>query len=158
MFIIFYNFLLILFALFSLPRMLYDSWRYGKYRASFKSLLGKDFPKIDKGNHPLIWIHAVSLGETKAIAPLAKMLKDANPSCILLISSTTETGHSEAKKSLNFADFHVYLPFDFSWTIRPIVRKIKPDLVLLCETDFWYNFLDASKKEGAKVAVVNRKI
>ena len=86
------------------------------------------------------------------------MLKETDPHCLLLISSTTETGHAEAQKSLNFADFHVYLPFDFSWVIRPIIRRVRPNLVLLCETDFWYNFLDAAKRVGAKTALVNGKI
>jgi len=146
-----------LLALIAIPKMLYQRWKYGKYRNSLRLRLGYDFPRIDKGKRPLIWMHAVSVGETKAIAPLAKLLKTLN-NPILVISSTTETGHAEAKRSLPFADHHVYLPLDFKGTVKPIISQTKPDLVILAETDFWYNFLNESKKNGASIAVVNGKV
>ncbi len=70
----------------------------------------------------------------------------------------TETGHAEAKKSLPFVDHVVFLPFDLSWVVNPILKQIRPDLVILCETDFWYNFLSQSKKLGAKIVLVNGKL
>lgn len=152
-----YEVTLWLLALLALPKFLYAHFVQKKYQQSFSKRFGKDFPKIEKGDRRLIWIHAVSVGETKAVSALAKSLKeDGNP--ILIISNVTETGHAEAMRSIPEADYHVFLPFDFYAVIRPIVNRLKPDLVLLTETDFWFNFLRAAKCQGAKIAVVNGKL
>lgn len=158
MFAFFYDLLLFFLALCVLPKFLYQRFKFGKYRSSLKQRFGIGFPLFDKSSKRLIWIHAVSMGETKAVAPLAKMIKEAHPNSILMISSITETGHNEAQKSMPFADYHVYLPFDFSWILRPIIKKLKPDFVILCETDFWYNFMSLSKENGAVIALVNGKL
>lgn len=157
-FSILYNVGLGLLALLALPRLLYQRIAYGKYRSSFPKRLAKAYPEIDKAGRKLFWIHAVSVGETKAVAALAHMIKERHPEHILVISSITETGHAEAKRSLPFADYHLYLPLDFSWTVRSVLRKITPDVVILCETDFWYHFLQGCKSLGAKLYVVNGKM
>lgn len=154
----FYECALLLLALVALPKILYQWIFYKKYRKSLFKRFGKDFPAIEKGNRKLIWIHAVSVGETKAVAALAKMCKAQLNDPIILISSITETGHDEAKRSIPNADYHVYLPLDFRWVIRPIVKRIQPNLVLLVESDFWYNFLKSSKDGGAAIALVNGKV
>lgn len=153
-----YDFLLMIISLIVLPKLLYQMAFHKKYRNNLKQRLGIGFPEINKGDKKLIWIHAVSMGETKAIATLAKQLKQQSEDTILLFSTVTETGFAEGKKSLPEADFHVFLPFDFKWIIKPIIKRVCPDRVILCETDFWYNFLRSSKCVGAETAVVNAKI
>lgn len=150
---IFYGTLLHLIAIPVIFKMFYEMIRTGKYRKSFLPKLGFGFPKVEKRNRKLIWIHAVSLGETKAILPLLQKLKNEE-SCILL-SAGTETGYEEGKGA---ADYHVYLPFDLGYIIRPIVKRIQPDLILVTETDFWFNFQDAAKKSGARLMLVNGKL
>lgn len=154
----FYNCILLLVFLCALPRLLYMRVRYGKYRQSLGQRLGFGYPSINKGERQLIWIHAVSVGEVKAVAALAKMLKGKLGNPLLLMTTTTETGQAEARRSVPEADFYFYLPFDFSWIIKPIVRKFKPDVVILTESDFWYHFLQVSKEIGAKVFLVNGKL
>ncbi len=153
-----YELALWLLAFVALPKMFFERLFYKKYQQNFSQRFGKKFPVIKKNGKFLIWIHAVSVGETKAIAALAKKLKEEIDDCMLVISSITETGHAEAKRGLPFADHHVYLPVDLSFIIRPIVRRVQPDLVILAETDFWYNFLDEAKKQGAHLALVNGKV
>ena len=153
-----YELLLGILAVLALPKFLYDCLLHKKYRTNFLLRLGVGFPRIEKGSKPLIWLHAVSVGETKAIAPLARLICAQMPEAVLVISSVTETGHAEALRSIPFAHHHVYLPFDFLFIVRPIVRKARPDVFILCETDFWYNFLDQCKKCGAKIFLVNGKL
>jgi 3-deoxy-D-manno-octulosonic-acid transferase len=141
-----YNLLLSLFALFYLPKLV------------FRGQKVKDRLKMDFSATGVIWIHAVSLGETKAVAPLAKRLKEKYPSAPFLVTSMTKTGHEEAKRSMPFADHFAYLPFDLSWIIRPVVRRLCPKLVIISETDLWLNFLNAAKEVGAKVVLVNGKL
>ncbi len=155
---ILYEIGLFLFFCISFPKALYQRLVLGKYRGTFLLRFGIGFPKIEKKGRPLVWIHAVSLGETKAVVPLAKQIYESLENPLIVISSVTETGHAEAKKSIPFAAHHVYLPIDFRFIIGPIMRRIAPDLVLLTETDFWLNFLKSAKKAGAKIVVVNGKL
>lgn len=152
-----YDLCLILIGLIALPKFLYELIFKGKYRKSLLKRFGSGFPLIKKGDRPLVWIHAVSLGETKAVSALVKKIRSELHHPIIVFSTTTETGYVEACRSIT-ADHHVYLPFDFGWVIRPIIRRTVPDLLILCESDFWYNFLSASKKSGANIILVNGKI
>lgn len=155
---IIYNLVLFVLAVIAFPVVLYRVIVKKKYRTSIWQRFGFGFPIIEKGNRPLIWIHAVSVGETKGIANLARIIKNEWDNPILLVSSITETGHAEAKRSLPFADYHVYLPIDFPFIIGPIMRRIRPDYVILTESEFWFNFLRGAKKVRAKTALVNGKI
>jgi 3-deoxy-D-manno-octulosonic-acid transferase len=154
-----YEMSLIFIALISLPKLLIQIGLRGKYRQSFSHRLGMGFPSIIKeSTNKIIWIHSVSVGEVKAVASLVKKMKITHPNALFVISSITETGHFEAKKNISEANYHVYLPLDFYFIIAPIVKRVSPDLVILCETDFWLNFIKAAKQCGAKVALVNGKI
>lgn len=154
----FYEIALWFLALSYLPKLIYDYFFRKKYKRSIIRRLGFNFPLIKKGKRPLIWVHAVSVGETKAISSLVKTMRNQLSNPVIVISSITETGHAEAKRSIQHADYHVYLPIDFRFIIGPIIKRTAPDLIVLSETDFWYNFLKSAKDAGAAVALVNGKI
>lgn len=158
MFRFFYELGIHLLASISFPFLLYKALTEGKYRRSFPCRLGLGFPKIQKGDRECFWVHAVSVGETKAIAPFVKCLRQKHPEALIVFSNITETGHAEAIRSVPHADHHVYLPFDFSYIVRPLLKKLRPDHVFLCETDFWFNFLKAAKDFGAHISLLNGKL
>lgn len=151
----FYEMLLYIVGLFFFPFFCYAYFLKGKYHKSALYRFGWKFPSF---SGPSIWIHAVSVGETKAVAELAKKIKQEFPTYPLIISSVTETGHEEALRSLPFADAHVYFPLDFRWIVKKVLKKARPALVLFCESDFWFNFLDVAKQQGASLVLVNGKI
>lgn len=151
-----YNALLHLLALPVLGKMGIEMVRTHKYRSNFLARLGVGFPSLSKGDKKLIWVHAVSVGEVKAVAPLVHALK--REGYMVLLSTVTETGFRESKRSVAEADAHAYLPFDLPYIIRPIVRRLQPDQVLLTETDFWFNFQDAAQRMGAKLVLINGKL
>jgi 3-deoxy-D-manno-octulosonic-acid transferase len=145
-------------ALMYLPRLFYNLLRHKKYRNSLFARLGIGFPTVKRRDVPLVWVHAVSMGETRAVGPLVSELKKLYPEMQLVISSITETGHEEAKRSVSFADHHVYLPFDLSFLAHKVISMTSPDLVIVCESDFWFNFLRHAKNQGAVIALVNGKL
>lgn len=146
-------------ALLGSPVLAYKALAKGKYRQSFLKRWGRDFPLVQrKGDGPLVWLHAVSVGETRAVVGMVKMLKERMPEATILVSNVTETGHQEAKKCLSDADYHVYLPFDFRYVVKKVISRVRPDVVLMAETDLWFNFMREAKKQGAKLAVINGKI
>lgn len=157
--IVLYECVLWIAALLLLPKLLYQMIWKGKYRTSFSQRLGIGFPLfLPQDGRKRVWIHAVSVGETKAVAALARKIKASPGNPLLIITTTTETGLAEAKRSIPQADAYAHLPFDLYWIISRAVKRIRPHLVILCESDFWYNFLRCSRNQGAHVAVVNGKI
>lgn len=154
-----YEFVLWIAALIFLPKLFYQMLWQGKNRGSLLQRLGIGFPTLPKEpGRKRVWIHAVSLGETRAITPLARKIKASPGNPFLIVTTTTETGLAEAKRSIPQADAHAHLPFDLCWIISHAVKRIQPDLVVLCEGDFWYNFLRCSRNQGARVILVNGKI
>lgn len=104
-----------------------------------------------------IWLHGVSVGETKAISTLVPFIRREYPDATLIVTSVTKTGHAEAKRSID-ADAYHFLPLDLPWLVAPFVRRIKPDLFLLSETDYWPFLLRSLKKAGCTTAVVSGKL
>ena len=151
-----YNFFLCLFALISLPKVLL---KREKYRKSLRSKLGLELPKLSPDKQGMVfWIHAVSVGEAKAATALFKQIKAQFPTSIVVVSSTTETGHEEAKRSLKEADSHFFMPLDFSWMMRQLVSTVKPDALILMEGEFWFNLVNEAKRQGATILLVNGKL
>jgi 3-deoxy-D-manno-octulosonic-acid transferase len=145
--------------LLSLPYWLYQMARHGKYRKGLGERLGQIPARLHLPNESdgVIWIHAVSVGEVLAVAGLVGELQERLPGHKTLISTTTDTGQALARKK--FGEENVfYFPMDFGFAIRPYLRKLRPRLVVMAETEFWPNFLRLAKGSGARVAVVNARI
>lgn len=145
-------------ALLAAPKILYSFFIHKKYRESLLPRLGFRCPLPQTPVKPSIWVHAVSMGETKAIVPLVRELKQRFPHYCLIISSITETGHAEARRSLPFADYHLYLPLDFKRLTAQLIKQANPKAIILCESDFWFNFLSQAKKHGAALILVSGKM
>lgn len=154
----FYHIALFLFAIGNLPKILWQWAVLGKYRESLGQRLGFSIPQITASKKKSIWIHAISMGETRAVVPLFHKIRTAFPDLPIVISSTTETGHAEAKRSMPDAAAHFFLPLDFSWIIRRLLHRVNPAALILCESDFWYHLLTLAKEEGVSTFLVNGKI
>lgn len=111
-------------------------------------------PPSQKG----IWLHAVSVGEVLAALPLAQSLKERYPEHRLIVSTTTETGQALARERMTFADAVFYFPLDLPRAMRRAMNAVRPDLIVVLETEIWPNFLRAAREFGAPVAYVNGRI
>lgn len=155
MFKLIYNLALLLYTAVCFPKFLWEAIRHRKHRKSFLEKLGFKIPTFNlPADTVRIWVHSISMGETKAVAPLVEQIRKQMPHASIVISTTTETGLGEAKRSMPELNNYFYLPLDFSWTIKKLVQRIKPDLLILVESDFWYNLVSHNKK----VVLVNGKI
>lgn len=159
MFSFFYNLILLLIALITLPKWLWQWFMLKKYRQSLKARLGISLPSFTpKKGQEVVWIHAVSLGEARAVIPLFHKIRHAYPNSAIVISTTTETGQAEAKCSMPEAEAHFFLPLDFSWVIRRVLKQLQPTRLILCESDFWYHLLKIAKDKGVRIDLINGKI
>lgn len=153
-----YSVVLALALLASAPYWLYQVLRHGKYRRGFLGRMGKLPPRVLTEPHrPIIWIHAVSVGEVLAISGLVAQIRRKLADYRVVVSTTTDTGQALARK--RFGEENVfYFPMDFAFAIRPYLRALKPELVILAETEFWPNFLRLAHANGSRIAVVNARI
>lgn len=152
-----YNFLLFIYFLFSLPKVIFYYIFHKKKKSDILKRLGlKKYNFEPKDKSPIIWIHAVSIGETKASKVLIKKLKIEKPNSYIILSSMTQTGNIEAKTS--HADICVFFPFDFSFSVKKVLSQITPDLMIFIETDFWPNFIKQAKKNNTKLIIASAKI
>ena len=155
---ILYNIALYLGFLILTPRFLYDAVTKGKYAAGFGQRLGS-VPEIEAGGRTVVLLHCVSVGETNAALPLAVRLKESFPNTALVVSTTTKTGQAVARQAYaDIADQIVYFPFDFAWAVKRFLRRVRPSVVLLTETELWFNFIRLAHQDGAKVVIVNGRL
>ena len=153
-----YSALLAAGLLVSLPYWLLQALRHGKYRAGLDERLGRIPTRLVTGAaRPAIWIHAVSVGEVLAISGLAEELAKRFPQHRIVISTTTDTGQKLAQSRFGGENVF-YFPLDFGFAIRPYLRLLRPELIVIAETEFWPNFLRLAHASGARIAVVNARI
>ena len=105
-----------------------------------------------------IWVHAVSVGETLAAAPLIKQLLQKYPDTRVVVTTMTPTG-SERVKAL-FADrvFHVYAPYDYPGAVNRFFKKINPRIAIIMETELWPNTLRIANKNAVPVVLANARL
>ncbi len=152
-----YSALLAAVLLLGSPYWLYQMLRHGKYRRGLRERFGAVPSRLGKIAQPSIWIHAVSVGEVLAVSELVRELKNEFPRHRILISTTTDTGQRLASE--RFGPQNVfYFPLDFRFAVGRWFRAVRPELVVVAETEFWPNFLRSAHESGAKIAIVNARI
>jgi len=105
-----------------------------------------------------IWIHAVSVGEVNAVAPLVNALLERYPDARLLLTTITPTGSERVKVLWRQQVEHVYLPYDFSGAVRRFLAHFCPTIGLIMETELWPNLLFFCKDANIPTVVVNARL
>ncbi|MBY4596140.1 3-deoxy-D-manno-octulosonic acid transferase [bacterium BD-1] len=111
-----------------------------------------------RGPGPWVWIHAVSLGETRAAAILLAALREREPGLRLLLTHGTATGRAEGEKLLQPGDVQVWQPWDTLGAVRRFLDRFRPDLGILMETEIWPNLLLESAGRGIPLALANARL
>lgn len=105
-----------------------------------------------------LWIHAVSVGEVMASLPLLYKLRDCYPSKKIIISTITDTGQKVAREHAPESALILYLPFDSAFILRSMLTRIKPEILIVIETELWPNLFRVFKEKGIPVVVLNGRI
>lgn len=133
-------------------------FRRKKYASGFKQRLG-NVPELEQDHRSVVWIHCVSVGETNAARSLVDQIEEKYPNFRIVISTTTRTGQELAQKIFSEqADSVFYFPFDWRFSVRKALKRIKPKVILIYETEIWLNFFRESYKSGARVLIVNGRL
>jgi 3-deoxy-D-manno-octulosonic-acid transferase len=127
----------------------YWSERYGFYSASTKQIWSK---------RKILWIHAVSVGETKAAIPLIKLFLKKYPRHYLLITHGTPTGRATSIDIKDSRINRIYLPFDTPGATKRFLNTFKPEFGLLLETELWFNLIHQTSQKSIPLYLVNARL
>lgn len=105
-----------------------------------------------------IWVHAVSLGETRAAAPLVAALREACPGRPILLTHGTATGRAAGAALLQPGDAQAWLPLDTPGAVRRFLRRHRPAVGVLMETEVWPNLLHAARAAGVPMVLANARL
>jgi 3-deoxy-D-manno-octulosonic-acid transferase len=152
-----YSLLLACTALLSLPWWIIQMLRLGKYRSGLAERLGFVPARLNDAQPGSLWVHAVSVGEVLAVSQLINDLQRKYPDRQIFISTTTATGQALARQ--RFGENRVfYMPLDFGFAVRRYLNALKPQLIVIAETEFWPNLLHLAGKLQTSLAIVNARI
>ena len=129
--------------------------RFGRYAQPLDSLVGHS--GMDALGR-FVWVHAVSLGETRAAAILLRELRAQVPGMRLLLTHGTATGRAEGEKLLQPGDVQVWLPWDTPGAVARFLRQFRPAIGVLMETEVWPNLIAACQRRGVPLVLANARL
>ena len=150
-----YSFLLYLLFPVVIARLLWKSKSNPAYRQRLSERLG--FIPF-KATKPVIWVHAVSVGETNAAKPLIDGLIAAYPEYLILVTSTTPTGAQRVQDLFGKQVAHCYFPYDLPDVVDRFLKRIKPQVLIVVETEIWPNLFASCKQSNIPIGLVNARL
>ena len=142
------------------PVYLLKLWRRGRAEPLYRHALGERFGWYgnDAASSGWMWVHAVSLGETRAAAALVAALREQRPAMRLLLTHGTATGRAAGAGLLQAGDRQVWLPFDTPGAVSRFFRHFQPAVGVLMETEIWPNLLHAGQRRGIPMVLANARL
>ncbi len=150
-----YTFALWLLLPYVFLRLIWRAWRHPEYLQH----IGERFGYYSIGsNKPVIWLHAVSVGETRATQGLVMRLHASYPLHQILLTHTTPTGRSTSKQLYGDSVLRVYLPYDYPFAVNNFLRHFRPQLGILMETEIWFNLIHACRQSRIPLLLLNARM
>ncbi|MEK8029300.1 3-deoxy-D-manno-octulosonic acid transferase [Ideonella sp. DXS29W] len=141
-----------------LARLWWRGRREPGYRLALGERLGRASAAVRPPGPPPLWVHAVSLGETRAAAALVEALRAAQPDLRLLLTHGTATGRAAGASLLRAGDQQAWLPYDTPGAVRRFLRHHRPALGVLMETEIWPNLLHETSLAGVPMVLANARL
>ncbi len=138
------------------PWLIYKGVTTGKYRRGLWTKLTGRLSRI-AGERSCVWFHGVSVGEVHLLTQVVAAFRQRHPDWECVISTTTDTGFAEAKKRFPGTEV-LFWPLDFTWAVHRALRQIRPNVVVLAESEIWPNFVRIAKNQGVKLALINARM
>ncbi len=153
-----YRILLNLAIPFGLIGLSIRGFRNSAYWSRWPERFGATNESVKAGAPYDLWVHAVSVGEARAAAPLILRLIRENPGIKILLTTTTPTGSAMVDMMLKGKVAHCYFPYDLNWAMQRFVKIVGAKTVLIMETEIWPNMIAAVKRSGATLVYTNVRL
>jgi 3-deoxy-D-manno-octulosonic-acid transferase len=134
-------------------------WWRGRAEPAYRQAIGERFGFYGvRPEKPVIWLHAVSLGETRAAEPLLRALQSLYPGYDFLLTQMTATGREAAQQSLGGSVRVAWLAYDYPSAVRRFVRHFRPRLGIVMETEIWFNLVRECERAGVPLVLANARM
>lgn len=133
-------------------------WR-ALFNKGYRNGISQRFGLLPKSDSTCeVWIHAVSVGEVNAAIPLIKKILELNPPIKIIVTTMTPTGMQLVKKNFGKEVCYSYMPYDYPFAIKRFLNIIRPNLLVLMETEIWPNTIRLCKKHGLSIVIANMRL
>ena len=142
-----------------LPWILAHLWWRGRRQPAYREHIRERFGWYRvHAQRPVIWLHAVSVGEMRAAEPLLRELARCYPGHELLLTQMTPTGRETAQQLFGAMAIIVYLPYDYPGAVARFLTRFRPRLGILMETEIWFNLVDGCARRGVPLLLANARL
>lgn len=142
-----------------LPIILLRLWWRGIKSPGYRERIGERLGDVSRINdRPVIWLHAVSVGETMAAKPLIDALLVRYPEYQILVSNTTPTGSAQLKRLYPEGVQRCYFPYDLPHAIERFLDNIKPSILIVMETELWPNLYNQCSEKNIPILLANARL
>jgi 3-deoxy-D-manno-octulosonic-acid transferase len=151
---------LLLFILLPLvpAKLLWRALRQPEYRQHWGERLGYYPSSLPSSVFPVIWLHCVSVGETRAAVPLINLLRERYPQHRILITHGTPTGRAAGEQLFGNTVLRCYLPYDLPFAVKGFLQHFQPAIGLLMETELWFNLIHQCHQQNLPLLLVNARL
>ncbi len=143
----------------ALPWLPIRLWWRGRREPGYREHVGERFGRFRvAAPQPVVWVHAVSLGETRAAAPLIERLRQAHPDATVLLTHMTATGRATGRSLFGDSVVQAWLPYDLPFAVRAFLAHFRPSVGLVLETELWPNLFACAREAGVPIYLVNARL
>jgi len=142
----------------ALPFILLRLWWRGRKAPARRENWLHRLGYVPEVQRKVIWVHAVSVGETIAAGPMVRRLLAEEPSASILMTATTDTGFGQAQKMFGDKISYAYAPYDTPGSVRRFLNKVNPRILVVMETEIWPNIISQCHKQNVPVFLINARL
>ncbi|GGC83265.1 lipid IV(A) 3-deoxy-D-manno-octulosonic acid transferase [Marinobacter halophilus] len=142
----------------ALPFILIRLWWQGRKAPALRQDWQHRLGIIPEISGPVIWVHAVSVGETIAAGPLVRRLLARDLGATILMTAMTDTGLAQARKMFGDRVTYAYAPYDTPGSIRRFLGRINPRILVILETEIWPNMIRQCRRRRVPVFLINARL
>lgn len=142
----------------ALPFILIRLWWQGRKAPALRQDWQHRLGRVPSIPGPVIWVHAVSVGETIAAGPMVRRLLARNLGATILMTAMTDTGLAQARKMFGNRVTYAYAPYDTPGAIRRFLRRVNPRILVIMETEIWPNMISQCRRKNVPVFLINARL
>jgi 3-deoxy-D-manno-octulosonic-acid transferase len=140
---------------YALGNLIWRALRYSAYWRRWPERFGFVTPMR---GHRTLWVHAVSVGEVRSAAPLVSALVEQNPKHRVVVTTMTPTGREQVRELFGERVSHYYVPYDFPDAVRRFLDRVRPEVAVIAETEFWPNLFAGCARRRIPLLLVNGRV